>query len=543
MNSLNSLTHPSRAQTLPSPGGPNGLPAPARPGVWQDALLRCVHRQSGATGFVTRPAARHAGVAGPVSGMRPRCRAGGFFCESGAGRGSLRASTAEGRDSEMRFLYEILFTLFFWLSAPYYFLRMWRRGHWRAGFAQRFGEYDPKIKQAITNRQVIWLHAVSVGEVNVCTQLIRALEPRVPNLKFVVSTTTSTGMGELRKKLPSHITKIYYPIDRRRYVARAMSALGPRAIVLVEAEIWPNFIWRAQDRGTPVFLVNARLSERSLRGYRRYGFLFRRLFASLTAVGAQNEADAERLRDLGCRPEAIHVVGSLKFDAARLEERRALDVRDLLRRLGVAESAPVLVGGSTHDGEEAVLVEVARRLRGRFPDLFLVLVPRHFERGRQVGRELETRGVRFAYRSEITARSQFPPGELECLIVNTTGELRLFYEQATVIFVGKSLTAQGGQNPIEPGALGKAMVFGPHMQNFAPIAAAFVARQGAVQVANAAELEKAVEGLIADPPRREALGRSAREVVRENQGAIERTVEMIVDHLRKDEEIYVVSHD
>ena len=148
----------------------------------------------------------------------------------------------------------------------------------------------------------LWMHAVSVGEVNVCTQLIRALEPRLPNLKIVVSTTTTTGMGELQKKLPTHISKIYYPIDRRSYVSRALSTVRPEAIVLVEAEIWPNFIWRARDMGMPVFLVNARLSERSYRGYRRFGFLFRPLFAAFTGVGAQNEADAAELRELGCRP-------------------------------------------------------------------------------------------------------------------------------------------------------------------------------------------------------------------------------------------------
>src|SRR5688572_16726506 len=152
----------------------------------------------------------------------------------------------------MRSLYNILFTIFFCLSAPYYFLKMWRRGNWRRGFRQRFGRFDSKIKQALSNRHVLWIHAVSVGEVNVSTQLIRALEPRVPNLKVVVSTTTSTGMGELRRKLPSHIGKFYYPIDRKRYVQRALSLVHPVGIVLVEAEIWPNFLWRARQLKMPV---------------------------------------------------------------------------------------------------------------------------------------------------------------------------------------------------------------------------------------------------------------------------------------------------
>ena len=428
-------------------------------------------------------------------------------------------------------LYNILFAICLVLSAPYYFLRMWRRGNWQWGFTERFGKYDTGLKQAITNRQTLWMHAVSVGEVNVCTQLIRALEPRLPNLKFVVSTTTTTGMGELRRKLPNNISKIYYPIDRRHYVTRALNTIRPEAIVLVEAEIWPNFLWRARALRMPVFLVNARLSDRSYRGYKRFGFLFRPLFGSLTGVGAQNEADAAKLRTLGCRPEAIHIVGSLKFDAAKLDERRLLDVPALLRQAGVAPGARLLVGGSTHAGEEAILAEQFLRLRSRFLDLFLVLVPRHFERSREVGRELAARGLKFTYRSEIMSHTQFEPGELDCLIVNTTGELKYFYEHATIIFIGKSLAAQGGQNPIEPGALGKAMVFGPNMQNFAPVVRSFVEQNGAVQVRDAAELEKVLGELLADESRREQLGRNALKVVHENLGAIDRTVDMILKHL------------
>lgn len=431
----------------------------------------------------------------------------------------------------MRFLYNIVFTTGFILSAPYYFFRLWRRGNWVQGFGQRFGAYDGRLKQALTNRQVIWLHAVSVGEVNICTQLIRALEPRLPNIKIVVSTTTTTGMGELQKKLPTHISKIYFPIDRKPYATRALATVRPKAVVLVEAEIWPNFLWRARSMGIPLFLVNARLSERSFRGYKRAGFLFRNIFASFTGVGTQNEADAEKLRQLGCRPESVHVVGSLKFDAAKLDERHLLDVPTMLRQLGAPANAQLLVAGSTHPGEEALLAEQFLRLRERFPNLFLVLVPRHFERGKEVGRELSDRGVKFIYRSEITAGTQLQPGEVNCLLVNTTGELKYFYGSASVIFVGKSLKAHGGQNPIEPGALGKAMVFGPNMENFADVARSFVEKNGAVQVKNAAELEKAIAELLANPVRCEELGKNARIVVRENLGAINRTVDMIVSGL------------
>jgi 3-deoxy-D-manno-octulosonic-acid transferase len=411
---------------------------------------------------------------------------------------------------------------------------MKRRGGWRAGFWQRFARYDSRLKTALTNRHTLWVHAVSVGEVNIATQLIKALESRAPTLTVVVSTTTSTGMGELRRKLPAHVPKFYYPIDRRKYVSRALRVINPEAIVLVEAEIWPNFLWKARDRRIPAFLVNARLSEKSFRGYRRAGFLFRPIFRNFSGVGAQNEADAQRLIQLGCRPEVVRIVGNLKFDAAQLAEKNAIRVDQLYQQIGVGEDALILVAGSTHDGEEAYLADVFLRLREKFPKLFLTLVPRHFERSREVGAELEKRKIRFVYRNEISASTRFNPGEIRALVVNTTGELRHFYENATVVFVGKTLMAEGGQNPIEPGALGKAMVFGPNMQNFQAIAAAFVNARGARQEADAAAVERAIAELLASPEQRAELGGNAIEVVRQNRGSIDRTVDMILEKITLD---------
>lgn len=438
-----------------------------------------------------------------------------------------------GKSKAVRRLYNLCFTFFFWLSSPYYFLKLWRRGDWKAGFGQRFGSYNTRLKHALTNRRVLWFHAVSVGEVNICTQLISAIEPYVPNLKIVISTTTTTGMGILNDKLPSYIEKIYYPIDFKRCVRRAFGVIHPSAVVLVEAEIWPNFLWHARDRGTPVFLVNARLSERSFNGYKRFGVVFRRIFASLAGVGVQDEADAEKMRLLGCRPDKVHVVGNMKFDAVPLGEKRHIDAPMMLRSLGVDERAVVLVGGSTHAGEEEVLADIYKRLKQRFPELFLVLVPRHFERGREVGRVLTGKGVNFVYRSEVTSNTKHPPGAVECLLVNSTGELRYFYEVADIIFVGKSLRGKGGQNPIEPGMAAKPIVFGPHMQNFKTVAADFVNNNGAIQVRDESELEEALKRLISNPERRAEMGKMAVEVVRKNRGSVERTVRMIVERLEK----------
>jgi 3-deoxy-D-manno-octulosonic-acid transferase len=316
---------------------------------------------------------------------------------------------------------------------------------------------------------------------------------------------------------------------------RSVLSIHPDAIVLVEAEIWPNFLWYADERRIPRFLVNARLSKRSYRGYRLAGFLFRSIFAGFAGVGCQNEEDARRLRALGCRPEAIRVVGNMKFDAAKLEERRLLDVEHLLQQLGLPRQTRLLVAGSTHAGEESIIAEVFLRLRQRFPELFLVLVPRHFERGKEVGRELAARKVRFIYRSEVTANTHVQNRPLDCLLVNTTGELKYFYEHAAAVFVGKSLTAEGGQNPLEPGALGRPMVFGPNMQNFEAIARSLVDHKGARMIHDATELESALAEILADADLAAEMGANARKVIRENLGAVERTVEMIAEVLQPEQ--------
>ena len=433
----------------------------------------------------------------------------------------------------IRIVYNFLFFLFICLSAPYYFLKMLRRGNWRGGFGQRFGRYSAAFKESLAGRRTIWVHAVSVGEVNVCAELIRALEPRLKGCHFVVSTTTSTGMERLRKEFPESVTKVYYPIDLSWFVESALRTIHPSALILVEAEIWPNFLWRLKRDEIPAFVVNARLSDRSYRGYRKHGWLFGSIFSSFAFIGAQNKEDAARFRELGYREEAVEIPGVLKFDAVGTDAGSDFDADAVLRKSGWKPGSPILVAGSTHDGEEAILAGMARNLRARFPDLHLVIVPRHMERRHQIAGALRDLGVTFALRSELTVESSDAVGDNRCLVVDSTGELMDFYRAATIVFVGKSLSSKGGQNPIEPCSLGKPTVFGPNMQNFKYVARAFVDGGGAIQVVDSAGLESAVGELLGDKARREELGANALKVVEANRGAVERTVNMLTARLEE----------
>jgi 3-deoxy-D-manno-octulosonic-acid transferase len=431
----------------------------------------------------------------------------------------------------MRWLYNILFLLFFLFASPYYFFRLCRRGCWRKGFRQRLGDFDKDVQQSLTNRHVVWVHAARVGQTNVCVALVNALHERMPNAKILVSTTAVAAMAQLRERLPARVGKIYYPIDLDKYVFLALHAIHPNAVILIESGIWPNFIWRARASHIPLFLVDTRLSNRSYRRYKRFGFLFRDLFGAFCEVGAQTETCAAALRQVGCRPEAVHVLGDLRFDAAQANPVSGPDARELLARLGAGDDALVWVAGGTYPGEERILAAQFLRLRRRFPNLLLVLVPRHVERARAIGRDLGNRGLKLVFRTEIASATALPPGSPECLLVDAPGEFMSFCSCAAVVFLGKSLAAHGGQNPIEPAALGKAIVFGPNMEDFSDAGRLLVGGGGATQVRDAAELERAMEALLADAGRREQLGAAARRIVKENQGALARTVEMIAARL------------
>lgn len=428
----------------------------------------------------------------------------------------------------MRIIYNIVFFFFFILSAPYYFWKMWRRGNWQNKFFERFGFYSDSFKKSLANKPTVWFHAVSVGEANICIRLVKEFLNLAPNFKFIVSTTTSTGLESLSKGLPDEVEKIYYPIDFPFSVNRAFKTINPQFIVIVEAEIWPNFLWTAQKKGIPTFLVNTRLSERSFSGYSRFGFLFKKLFNSFAALGCQNEKDRERLIQLGCEKDRVFITGNLKFDAARVATDKKCDVKSILNKIGVPADAPIIIGGSTHEGEEEILARIYLNLKKRWDNLFLILVPRHFERTKDVVDALKKLNIPFILRTEVDSKSGIPAGSIQCLLVNTTGELKDFYQCATVVFVGKSLSAKGGQNPIEPAALGKPIVFGENMQNFASIVDTFLKRNAAICVRNEVELESAIAKLLEDKTFAKNLGDNALKVIEENSGAVDKTVSMIL---------------
>ena len=439
----------------------------------------------------------------------------------------------------MRFLYDLLFAFFFLFSLPCYGFRLWRRGNWRDGFGQRFGLYSAKLTERLQGKRVIWFHAVSVGEVHLCALLVRKLGQQLQNWTIVASTTTSTGMGELRRQLPDNAVKIYYPIDFSWIVRRALRTIRPQMVTLIEAEIWPNLLWQLADKQVPVFLMNARLSPRSAKRYRQFSALFHPIFYRLAGIAVPDKQDATILESVGCRANRIQVIGNLKFDAADSAPNPAIQPQTLLRWAGAKQNAPILLGSSTHPGEERLLGEIYLRLRQDFPDLFLVMAPRHFERGEQVCQELRALGITTRLRSDFQAsQNSSEQGDRDatqgqCLVLDSTGELRSFYSATSIVVIGKSFLAQGGQNPIEAAAAGCAIIAGPFMENFQAILKTFLDKNGILQVRNASELETTLRLLLADTSHRQELGRQAQLVVQENQGAANRAAAMIAPRLQK----------
>jgi len=423
----------------------------------------------------------------------------------------------------VRFFYNLAFPFVLLVLLPGFLFRMLKRGKYRHKFGQRFAIYSPRVRQKLAPGGWTWVHAVSVGEVLIALKLIGEMRRRDPTLRIVLSTTTSTGFFLADKERSDWLEPIYNPIDFLWVARHAVRIIRPARLILVEAEIWPNLTAEAQRFGARLILVNARLSPRSEARYRRVRPLVSGLFNQLDLLCVQDPIDAERWEALGVEKGKIQCPGSIKFDDQEGQQKQGRDFRPGLRALGVAEDAIILLAGSTHQGEEEILGAMVVRLRRDFPKLFPVIVPRHAERWREVREDLRQAGLTVALRQGDLATVENP----EALLVNTTGELRDWYDCADVVFVGKSLTARGGQNPAEAIAAGKAVVVGPHMENFSNLVSQLVRARGLVQVADAEELEIALRELLAHPEEAAALAGRGRECLRFHRGATVRTCEAL----------------
>jgi 3-deoxy-D-manno-octulosonic-acid transferase len=419
----------------------------------------------------------------------------------------------------IRFIYNLFWPLGLLIFLPGYFAKMIRRGGYREKFGQRLGIYDGEVRNRLSNQRLTWLHAVSVGEVNIALKLANALRALEPNLRCVLTTTTTTGFALARKTAPPWIEVMYTPLDYWPIMRRAFSVIRPTRIVLVEAEVWPNLAAAARARRIPVALVNARLSPRSERRYRRFRFFVAPTFRLLDLVCVPERRDIERWAALGVPQDRIHLTGSIKFDPD-VQTQSVPVAASLWGASAETRAGLVLFGGSTHSGEEEILARVFLRLRDQFPSLRLFIAPRHVERLEEIRAQLGAMPMRVTLASDGAANA-------DCMLLDTTGELQRWYGIATVVFIGKSLTAHGGQNPVEPILAGKPVVFGPHMENFATLATTLVSNDAAMQVSDSDSLERTFNELLRDSESRRRLVENAHAALNEHKGGTARTAELV----------------
>ncbi len=432
-----------------------------------------------------------------------------------------------------RIVYPLLYTVLMLLYLPWQWLREWRGGGIAAPVLQRAG-FDSKQLAALSAkpRPRLWVHAVSVGEVNVVKPLLERLDLK-PDQLFV-STITTTGQELARRLYGERASLFYFPLDWAFSCRRYLRAIDPDAVLLAETELWPGFIRAAGNRAVPLVLVNGRLSDRAFRRYRRIRFLLRPLWSRFERFCVQSRQDRERILELGAPEARINLMGNLKYDYQLEADPEKQQLVERLQRLLKPHEGDLLwVCGSTREREEALLLPVFAQLRERFPQLRLLLAPRHPHRGEEI---VEAARKRWSCirRSEWPAQpvaGQTARPSPDVFVLDTIGELSHLYEIADVVFIGGSLVPWGGHNIIEAAHFSQPILFGPHMQNFREIAETFVQRYAALQVQSPEELRDRLTGLLEDPAARRWLGRNARKVIRDNQGAVERTAEVIEELL------------
>ena len=430
--------------------------------------------------------------------------------------------------------YNIFFTIAYCLMLPKFILRMKKRGGYKANFGERFGRYTPDVATRLREKPRMWIHAVSVGEANLAGNLIAELRRLAPDESFVISTTSSTGRAVCEKLAAPDDVVIYFPLDFLPCVRRALNAIDAKALVLIESELWPNIIRALTRRRVPLFLANARISDKSAPFYRRLRFFFKDVFARFTFIFAQSQTDQERMIAAGAPPEKIKVMGSVKFDVPPLKPDALTRARDTLAAAGMdAEKHIVILGGSTWPGEEKALAAAYGRCHETVPDARLVIVPRHAERGDEIEAEFAASGIAVLRKSKMPDKLPSLPDEKKLpptLLVDTTGELSALYDFARIVFIGKSFSPnRGAQNMIEPAALGKPVLIGPNSENFAAVMSLFRAADAIIEIKDndQNDLDSRLLCLCQNPATRAEFGARAKTLVDSQRGAMAKTAEAI----------------
>jgi 3-deoxy-D-manno-octulosonic-acid transferase len=420
-------------------------------------------------------------------------------------------------------VYTILIVVLSPLIVGYHLWRTVRRGFSVAGFAERFGFFAPGHFTRRVGQKTIWVHAVSVGEVMAVKPLLRQLKSSYPDRYLVLSTVTVTG-----RTVAAGVTEadrvIYFPFDFPNAVSKVLRLLSPELILIAETELWPNFLRAARRRGVPVVLVNGRISDRSFPRYRFLSGLFGPVLNDLAGICMQTEEDARRIMAIGAPANRVHVTRNLKYDLP-VRVITPAERRHLRQRYHLPEAGLVFVAGSTHPGEEELVVTTFLRLLRDYPNLCLVLVPRHPERAVEVGKLLEARGLAHQRRSMLATVEPGVTGTV--LLLDTVGELMDIYTLADLVFVGGSFVPVGGHNLLEPASVGVPVLFGPMMHNFREITELIVAAGAGQQVADAVSLEAAVRRLLADDHARRLMGEQGGRLMAEQGGAAARHLEVI----------------
>lgn len=409
--------------------------------------------------------------------------------------------------------------------SPLLVYRRIRHGKYRGGWREKL---TGSLTRQFPDRRCIWFHAVSVGEVLQLQKVLDETQARFPDAELFVTTTTDTGYDVARTKYPQH-TVSYFPLDFTWGVSRALASIKPDLVVLVELELWPNFIFQCRRRQIPLALINGRIGEKSFRGYSRVKPLMRRVLNCFEVLATQNATFARRLQDLGGSADRLAVTGNIKFDRVE-SDRNNPRTTELRRAFGIKPDEQVLIAGSTQSPEEMYALDAWRMLRKDFPKLRLILVPRHKERFDEVAELVHQRGVPLLRRSESSSALYATIRENPAspvLLLDTLGELAACWGLADIAFVGGSLTNRGGQNMLEPAGYGAAILFGPNTWNFKEITEALLSRQAARVVRDPDEMLQTLRDLLEHPDQARQMGLIARQFVSEQQGATVRTVDHI----------------